>query len=95
PLRYRVDHLLADRGIAFEGDGAVKFRGPNAARSFDMLQEREWHLRESGLVVARYGWKLARHDRAQLADRFRIVIAATPIRDVPVWWYREVHRRRR
>jgi hypothetical protein len=94
PLRYRVDHLLADRGIVFEGDGAVKFRGRDAARQVDMMQEREWHLRESGLAVSRYGWKLARHDRAQLAGRFRMVIATAPLRDRPVSWYREVDRRR-
>lgn len=88
PVSYRVDHLLDRRWVAFEGDGLLKFRGPDAARQIARMQEREWQLREWGFVVARYGWTLARHDRTRLAARFRSVIAQAPDRGEAAQWWR-------
>lgn len=88
PVCYRVDHLLDWRWVAFEGDGMTRFSGQDAARQVARMQEREWQLREWGFVVARYGWQLARHDRARLAERFRAVIAQAPTRNTGCSWWR-------
>lgn len=96
PMRYRLDHLLDDRWLALEGDGALKYDNRlDAGRVVAQQHEREWHLREVGLDVARYSWQLARHDRARLAARFRSVIASCPVRAEPFRWWREPHPRQR
>ncbi|WP_129666387.1 type IV toxin-antitoxin system AbiEi family antitoxin domain-containing protein [Phytoactinopolyspora endophytica] len=88
--RFRPDHLLDDRWLAFEGDGDLKYNDRlDAARVIRDQREREWRLREYGLEVVRYGWSDARRDRGRLAERFRAVIAARPPRDRPCPWYRE------
>lgn len=90
PRRYRLDHLLADRWLAFEGDGAVKYDNrPDAGRVVADQREREWYLRELGLEVVRYGWSLARHDRARLAERFRSVLERHPVQERSYPWWRE------
>lgn len=87
--RYRVDHLLPDRWLAFEGDGSLKYDGRgDAGRVVAEQREREWRLRESGVEVVRYGWDLARHDRGRLAARFRQIIADRPARPEPIRWWR-------
>lgn len=87
--RYRVDHLLADRWLAFEGDGSLEYDNrPDAGRVVGDQREREWKLREAGLEVVRYGWELARHDRKQLAARFAAVIERCPVRQEPFPWWR-------
>lgn len=86
--RYRVDHLLPDRWLIFEGDGSLKYDGRlDAGRVVAEQREREWRLREAGLEVVRYGWDLARHDRARLAARFAAAIERCQVRPRPVpWW---------
>ncbi|RIQ32154.1 type IV toxin-antitoxin system AbiEi family antitoxin domain-containing protein [Jiangella rhizosphaerae] len=87
--RYRLDHLLPDRWLAFEGDGSFKYDGRlDAGRVIADQREREWRLRDAGLDVVRYGWELARHDRALLAQRFARVIERCPVRPRPVPWWR-------
>ncbi|WP_053202789.1 hypothetical protein [Jiangella muralis] len=87
--RYRVDHLLPDRWLVFEGDGSLKYDDRlDAGRVVAEQREREWRLRESGLEVVRYGWDLARHDRRRLAARFAAAIARCPVRTESVPWTR-------
>ncbi|WP_166355592.1 type IV toxin-antitoxin system AbiEi family antitoxin domain-containing protein [Phytoactinopolyspora limicola] len=93
--RYRADHLLDDQWLIFEGDGALKYSGPDAATVVDRQREREWRLRQAGFEICRYGWRLARHDRAELAGRFRHAIASQPVQRHPFPWYRDVHTYRR
>lgn len=88
PVCYRVDHLLDQYWVVFEGDGLLKFGGSDAARQVARMQEREWQLHEWGFAVARYGWGLARHDRARLAARFRAAINRAPSRDADYPWWR-------
>jgi hypothetical protein len=91
PLGYRVDHLVADRWIAFEGDGSLKYDGRlDRGKVIAEQREREWRLRELGLDIVRYDWRLARHDRRRLASRFRSVIAARPQRERPCPWWRQL-----
>lgn len=95
-FHYRVDHLLPDRWLAFEGDGSVKYDNrSDAGRVIADQQEREWRLREAGISVVRYDWRLARHDRPQLARRFASMIAAHPIQLDPVRWWRDAAPRKR
>ncbi|TDC48186.1 hypothetical protein E1212_21945 [Jiangella ureilytica] len=85
--RYRVDHLLADRWLVFEGDGSLKYDGRlDAGRVVADQREREWQLRELGLEVVRYGWDLARNDRKRLAVRFAAAIKRCPVRATPISW---------
>ncbi|WP_116952087.1 hypothetical protein [Jiangella endophytica] len=86
--RYRVGHLLADRWLAFEGDGSLEYDNRlDAGRVVADQREREWRLREAGLGVVRYGWEPARHDRKQLAARFAAAIERCPVRREPFpWW---------
>ncbi len=96
--RYRVDHLLPDRWLVFEGDGSLKYDNRlDAGRVVADQREREWQLRELGLEVVRYGWELARHDRRRLAARFEAALATCPERTASVPWWRhpEPPRRRR
>lgn len=88
--RYRVDHLLPDRWLVFEGDGSLKYDGRlDAGRVVAEQREREWQLREAGLEVVRYGWELARYDRKHLAVRFARAIERCPVRPEPVRWWRD------
>ncbi|TDD71551.1 hypothetical protein E1262_05195 [Jiangella aurantiaca] len=87
--RYRVDHLLPDRWLVFEGDGALKYDNRlDAGRVVADQREREWQLRELGLEVVRYGWDLARYDHRRLAARFARAIERCPVRPEPVPWWR-------
>lgn len=89
-VRYRVDHLLPDRWLVFEGDGALKYDNRLDAGSVIAEQrEREWRLRAAGLTVLGYDWQLARHDRRELARRFAAVIAGHPVRTEPFPWWRD------
>ncbi|NDL56635.1 type IV toxin-antitoxin system AbiEi family antitoxin domain-containing protein [Phytoactinopolyspora mesophila] len=89
--RYRPDHLLDDLWLIFEGDGGLKYNGRlDAAVVIERQREREWQLRQHGFEISRYGWRMARHHRPELADRFRSVIATTPRRAHPYRWYREI-----
>ncbi len=97
-VRYRADHLLDDRWLVFEGDGDLKYNDrPDAAHIIRQQREREWRLREEGFEIVRYGWDMARYQRAKLSDRFRQVIADRSPRVRPYPWYRErgVYRRAR
>lgn len=79
--RYRLDHLLPDRWLAFEGDGSLKYDGRlDAGRMVADQREREWRLRDAGFEVVRYGWEVARHDRRRLAARFAAAIERRPVR---------------
>ncbi|PSL02731.1 putative AbiEi antitoxin of type IV toxin-antitoxin system [Haloactinopolyspora alba] len=94
--RYRVDHLLPDRWLVVEGDGALKYDNrPDAGRVVADQREREWRLREAGLDVVRYDWRLAQHQRGQLADRFAHAVAANPVRAEPFPWWRDPQPRER
>lgn len=85
--RYRVDHLLPDRWLVFEGDGSLKYDNRlDAGRVVADQREREWLLRELGLEVVRYGWELARYDRNELAARFGTAIERCPVRGEPFPW---------
>lgn len=94
--RYRVDHLVPERWLVFEGDGSLKYDNRlDAGRVVAEQREREWQLRELGLEVVRYGWELARHDRQRLAARFAAALAASPKRPIPVPWWRAARPRPR
>ena len=62
--RYRLDHLLPDRWLAFEGDGSLKYDNRlDAGRVVAEQREREWRLqigrascREECLAVCRSRW---------------------------------------
>ncbi|WP_166353098.1 type IV toxin-antitoxin system AbiEi family antitoxin domain-containing protein [Phytoactinopolyspora limicola] len=95
-LRYRPDHLLDDRWLIFEGDGAKKYNNRlDAGRIVGEQREREWRLREAGFEIARYGWQDARHDRRLLGARFRAFIGTRSVRPAPYRWYRESRTYRR
>ncbi|HJU98492.1 MAG TPA: type IV toxin-antitoxin system AbiEi family antitoxin domain-containing protein [Jiangellaceae bacterium] len=84
---YRVDHLWPWHWVVAEGDGALKYRGRDPAQVIAAEKERQWQLRRLGLEVIRYGWTLAAHQRAELAARFRVVLADNPVRSTPIpWW---------
>jgi hypothetical protein len=89
---YRLDHLFPWHWVAMEGDGALKYDGPAAAKVIEAEKEREWFLRRLGLEVVRYGWDLAYRRRAELAARVARVLAANPKRREPIqWWADGVH----
>jgi hypothetical protein len=46
-----VDRLFAEFGVVAEFDGAVKYTGPE---SLIVEKEREWGLRDLGLLVVRW-----------------------------------------
>ncbi len=86
--RFRVDHLWPDHWVVAEGDGARKYRdGDDPGQVVAAERERQWYLRRLGLEVVRYDWPLARDKRAELAARFRQVLADHPPRQTPVLWW--------
>lgn len=88
--RFRLDHLLARRWLAFEGDGGDKYNNRlDAGRVVKREREREGLLRDAGLHVVRYEWEPARYNRRLLAYRFRSAIAAAPERSEPFPWWRQ------
>lgn len=61
PLRYRPDHLLDEFWLILEGDGSQKYDDrPDAGSIVARQREREWHFREAGFEIGRYGGTL--HD---------------------------------
>ncbi len=86
--QFRVDHLWPDHWVVGEGDGAQKYRnGDDPGRVMSAQEERQWLIRRLDLDVVRYGWRLARYGRAELAGRFHAVLADNPPRPAPVRWW--------
>lgn len=84
----RVDHLFPWHGVVAEADGAIKYDNrPDASRIVADEKEREWELRELGLVVGRYTWKQAKAGSTTLGGRIGKLLSDHPPRERPVpYW---------
>lgn len=84
----RADHLWPWHGVVGEADGALKY--DDVSRPSSVVadeKEREWELRELGLVVGRYTWNLAERRHRELAARFRMLLDENPPRERPVRYW--------
>ncbi|NEE03286.1 type IV toxin-antitoxin system AbiEi family antitoxin domain-containing protein [Phytoactinopolyspora halotolerans] len=88
---FRVDGLWPFHWAAYEADGALKYDNrPDASAIVAKQSEREWRLRQMGLDLVRYQWRLAFNGRAELAERFRKLLKDGPAPQKPIRWWKHV-----
>lgn len=82
---FRLDHYWPEFRVGAEADGIGKYLTDPVA-AIRKEKAREWRFQELGIRLLRYGWTIAFHEPAVLADRMRALLAApmppssTPIR---------------
>lgn len=79
---FRLDHYWPEFRVGAEADGIGKYL-TDPATAIRKEKAREWRFQELGIRLLRYGWSIAFHQPAVLADRLRALLAA-PIPPAPV-----------